>query len=171
MMATDGFAPYQRLFGTAAILGGVLRLGANFFPWRPGDPFLEALAAAIDLLLIFGFMGFYCKNASRLGTAGLTGFVISISGLAFITGPDGVFHGIDIYQTGVAIIGAGLVIFSLSLLVNATALPAATAWIGAAAAQTAGWALNAPQTGFFAAGILFAFGFVFVGLEQFRRGT
>ncbi len=161
--------PYQRLFGVAAIIGGALRMGGNFIPWRAGDPALEAFAATIDLLLIFGLSGLYFQNASRLGALGLIGFVITISGLAFITGPDGVFHGIDIYSTGVVVIGAGLVILSLSLLKNAIASPAAIAWIGAAATQVGGWTFGAPALGFLAAGFLFGLGFVFAGFALVRR--
>jgi len=152
-----------------AVIGGAMRIGGNSITWRANDPVLETYAASIDLLLIFALSALFFQYAARLGVVGLIGYIMSVSGLAIITGPDGVFHGFDIYQTGVVIIGAGLVFLSAALFMSGVARLAAFAWIGAALAQIAGWSLGAPVAGFLAAGVLFGLGFVFAGLTLLRH--
>jgi hypothetical protein len=152
----------------AAIAAGALRLGSPFLDWTSATPGLEIFALIVDLGLLFGLAGFYFANAPRLGAIGLAGFVISASGLAAITGPDGAAFGVDIYATGAQVIGAGLLVFSIALLMARTAPLAALAWIAAAIVSVAGGWMGRGDFAFTIAGTLFALGFIAAGVDLLR---
>lgn len=109
------FSPYP-LCAIAAISGGALRLASPFLDWSTMTPSLELFALVIDFSLLFGLAGFYFANAGRLGVSGFLSSFIAALGLASITGPDGVFYGIDVYQAGAQVIGIGLLFFGVVLI-------------------------------------------------------
>lgn len=164
-------APYLRGLGFFAILGGGARILSSFIPWTGESAPLEAFYFGIDLCLLFGLMGFYSAIGAKLGLAGFAGFLIAASGVAFITGPDGVAFGVDIYNTGVAIIAAGLAILSAMLLIRRIARSAALLWLTAIAASIIGGALGHQDLGFTISGVAFGAAFVAAGIVTMREAS
>ena len=161
-----------RLLGVAAILGGLLRIGSAFIPWAPNVAWLEAFYLVIDVLLLFGLMGFYFAHRARLGAFGFVAFVIAESGIAAIVGPDATAFGIDTYATGVLVITIGLTLLSLAILATRGA-PwwVAACWLGSAIVGVGGSALGQAELGFFAGGILFGLGFIAAGVATMNAAT
>jgi len=164
-----------RLAGAAAALGGAARVLSAFVPYVPSHPGLEALYAAIDVLLSFGLVGAYLTRAREIGVAGLCAFVLAASGLSFIGGPDADVFGFSTYQVGGAVVALAMAAFGAIVLVRRAAAPWAPAcWIASLAAglvaslgpagdsRYAHWA-------FVAAGVLFGAGFVAIGREMLRQ--
>jgi hypothetical protein len=161
-----------RILGVAACLGGLLRIGAAFIPWAPDVAWLEALALAIDVLLLFGLMGAYLAYRAQLGVFGFIAFVIAEAGIASIVGPDSVAFGIDTYQAGVLTITLGLTLFAIQLLVTrAGPMWAPLAWIASAAIGVGVTAGGYPALGFHFGGVLFGLGFVLAGVALVRSAT
>jgi len=160
------FSPYP-LCAVAAIGGGALRLASPFLDWSTMTPSLELFALVVDFSLLFGLAGFYFANAERLGVTGFLSSFIAALGLASITGPDGVFYGIDVYQAGAQVIGVGLLLFGVVLVAKNIARLAGAAWILSAAASVIGGALGQGALGFQIAGVLFAVGFIAAGLSLY----
>lgn len=158
-----------RVLSSAAVLGGALRIGSAFIPWTPNVAWLEAFYLVIDVLLLFGLMGFYFAHRARLGVFGFIAFVVAESGIAAILGPDGVAFGVDVYATGVLVITIGLTLLSLATLITRAA-PwwIAACWIGSTLAGVGGSLTGQAELGFFAGGILFGLGFVAAGMAQLR---
>lgn len=156
--------------GSAAIAAGALRIVSSFIPFVSGSAALESLYLVIDLGFLFGLIGFYTARAGGLGWLGLTGFVLALAATALITGPDPVFAGIDIYQTGSLILVAGLAVMAIAMLVGRIGpLWAALAWLGVPVAVVAGTAAGQPALGFMTAGILVGAGFIGIGLALVQR--
>ncbi len=151
--------------GLAALLGGVLRILAAFVPFEPGLVGLETFYALIDIALLAGLTAFYVLRSEALGALGFAGFLVTFTGLALITGPDGMFAGMDMYEFGVLVIAAGLVLMSIQI-VRRRISPVWTgyAWLAAPVLSIAGDAAGYPDRGFIAAGIAFGLGFIGVGL-------
>lgn len=148
--------------GSAAIIGGGLRVIAAFIPWQPGDVLLETFYAGIDVALLAGLIGIYVARSSALGVIGFVGFGIAFVGQALIVGPDDVFLGVDMYEAGIAVIATGLVILSCQIIRTQSFpnwIPAL--WIAAPLMSVGSGAAGFPDQGFFAAG--FAYGLAFVG--------
>ncbi len=155
-----------RILGSAAILGGALRIGSSFIAWEAGVGWIEALAFGIDVALVFGLMGTYLANRSRLGWFGLAAFAVAETGVASIVGPDTTSFGIDTYEAGVAAISIGLALLSLVMLFKrAGSAAAAICWIASLIAGVVGGALGQGEFGFFLGGMLFGLGFVAAGLD------
>lgn len=165
--------PYLRVFGIFAIAAGLARIASSFIDWRESGGALEAFALAIDLGLLFGLTGFWLAHAKELGPFGLAAYLVAASGIALITGPDGTAYGVDVYETGVTIIGLGLAFLGAVILARGVdARLGAIAWLLAVAASVGGGAIGKPEEGFMAAGIIFGAGFVFAGMTVLaKRGA
>jgi hypothetical protein len=159
------------LSGCAAIAAGVMRIGTSFLAWDAAVAWQEAVADAIDVLLLFGFMGIYLAHREASGWVGLAAFVVVEAGIGSIIGPDTVSFGIDTYQAGVAAISIGLAILSLVMLMRrAGSAVAAICWIASLGAGVGGGFAGEAAFGFFLGGILFGLGFVAAGLHLVLPG-
>ena len=97
-----------RLGGLAAIVAGVLRTAASFWPSSQPGVGLEMLYLVIDLCILFGIMGVYAFQCEQSGRWGVVGFLLAVSGTAFVTGPDGRLGGVNVYDAGALVLGTGL---------------------------------------------------------------
>ncbi|NOT39879.1 MAG: hypothetical protein HOP13_05245, partial [Alphaproteobacteria bacterium] len=145
-----------RLAGAAAMLGGAMRVATAFVPWAPGVAWLEAVAFAIDVLLLFGLMGVYLAHRAVLGWAGLAAFVLAVIGIASIVGPDAAVFGIDTYLAGVHAISVGLAVLGLVMLSARVETIAAIFWLASLGVGLAGGFIGQGAAGFLIGGILFA---------------
>jgi hypothetical protein len=154
----------RRLGGGAAIAGGVVRIAMAFVVWRPNVAWLEAVAFAIDVLLLFGLMAIYLAQHQSLGGVGLVAFVVAETGIASIVGPDTVAFGIDTYQAGVAVISLGLSLLAIQMLRRRSgSRAAAVLWLSSTVVGLAGGAAGHPGAGFVAGGVLFGLAFATAG--------
>lgn len=160
-----------RLAGTAAILGGALRI-VSALPLTQDRVTLEWLWTGIDVLLTFGLFGIYSPRAERLGFLGLASFIIAIAALSFIGGPDADVFGFSTYEQGAMTLVIALIGLSIAWL-SAKEKPilAPICWFGSALAAGALGAMPAPfpDYAFMIAGILFGAGFVFAGLPLLKH--
>lgn len=151
--------------------GGVCRIVANFIPYMPESPPLEALYALTDLCLMFGLLAIYASVHERTGAAGLVGFSIAMAGLASIVGPDAAVFGVDFYLAGACVMLIGMLILSFSLLFARRLRIPAWLWIASFAlsmtAAATGQALPAMLSG-----LAFGTGFVLAGfaINSFLAG-
>lgn len=150
--------------GLAALLGGALRIIAAFIPFEPGLIGLEVFYALIDIALLAGLTAFYLLRSDVFGAVGFTGFATTFTGLAVITGPDGMFAGMDMYEFGVLVIALGLVLMSIQIVrIRISPVWAGYAWLATPALSIIGDMAGYPDQGFIAAGIAFGLGFIGVG--------
>jgi hypothetical protein len=160
-----------QVLGAFAVLGGVLRTGSTFIPWDGSDA-IETLAFVIDVCLLFGLIGVYLSVRAQVGWFGFAAFAVALTGIASIVGPDGMMFGINTYQLGTLIIVAGLVAFSIAMLVRrAGSRLAAVLWIASPIVAIASTMANQPENGFSLGGILFGLGFVVAGLRLVSPGN
>lgn len=158
-----------KMAGAAALLGGGARIVASFIPWSPGEPSLEALYAAIDMLLLLGLVGLYGRKSTVLGAPGLVAFIVAVCSFSFIGGPDADPFGFSTYQVGAAVLALAMASFGAVALVRRAMPPwAPIGWIasllaGLLAAATGG------ASGLAAAGVLFGAGFTAAGLAMMRE--
>jgi len=158
-----------RLAAFAAILGGALRAGASFMPVGETTAAIEAFYLVIDLALLFGLIGIYLGRCERAGPIALAGWLLAMTGLAVITGPDAAAFGVDVYYVGVMVIMAGLTTLSLSLVMRGVRLNGAPwLWIGSLAAAILSGVPAAAQIGLILSGVLFGAGFVAAGTALLR---
>lgn len=154
------------LAGVAAIVAGGARVGTSFLTWDSTVVWQELLATGIDVLLLFGLMGFYLAHRVLFGWAGLAAFVVAEAGIGSIIGPDTVSFGVDTYQAGVVAISVGLASLSLVMLIRgAGSAAAAICWILSLAVGVGGGFIGQAAFGFFLGGLLFGLGFVAAGLS------
>jgi hypothetical protein len=160
-----------RLGGAAAVIAGVLRIITSF----PvvADPLVrEALYDIIDALLLFAVMGVYLERHQKLGYMGLASFIVAVSALSFIGGPDADPFGFSTYQQGAAALLIGLLGLSFAWLrAGQKPLWAAAFWFLSAIAGGVLARFPAPfnSYGFTAAGVLFGAGFVAAGVPLVNR--
>ena len=154
-----------QLAGGAAVLGGAMRIAMAFVPWAPGVAWLEAVAFAIDVLLLFGLMGVYVVHRAALGWFGFAAFVLAETGIASIVGPDTVAFGIDTYLAGVHAIAVGLALLGAVMLSVRVEIMAGACWIASLVVGLAGGLIGQGAAGFLIGGILFGLGFVAAGLS------
>jgi hypothetical protein len=159
-----------RLAGAAAVLGGGLRIATAFMTWD-GSAGLEAIAFAIDVLLLFGLMGIYLAHRAALGWAGLAAFVVAETGVASIIGPDVEAFGIDTYLAGVHAISIGLAALGAAMLLKRIDAVAAICWIASLAVGAAGALVGQAAAGFLIGGVLFGLGFVAAGIALLMPAT
>ena len=151
-----------KMGGYAAIVGGVLKLVAAFIPYTPQSAFLEGLYGVIDAGLLFGLIAVYLVAARSIGWIGLTSFVIALSALASIIGPDAEMFGIDFYQTGATAFTFGLTALSLQLFRKRILIAPAALWTASALIGATLTSVGSPFA-FTAAGIAMSAGFIVAG--------
>ena len=155
-----------KTFGAAAaIAGGGLRIISTFIPYEAGSASLEALYGVIDLCLLFGLLGVYLATAEKVGLAGLGFFLVAMSGLASIVGPDAQAFGVDFYRAGALVFVIGLAGFSVQLLRGGMLAPSAMLWIVTLACSLAS-AFAPPM--FIGAGVALGAGFAAAGYSVLR---
>ena len=120
---------FGALFG---VIGGALRIIAIFIPYAPETAWLEALYATIDLGFLFGLIAAYLATADILRLPGFTGFIIALSGVASIVGPDPQMFGINFYWAGSSVFVFGLALLSVDMLRTRQMPLAASFWIASA---------------------------------------
>lgn len=152
---------HHTFFALAATASGAVRMLMAFMPWQDENAMLELLAALIDAGFLFGMIGLYLRTADRIRTVGTVGFFLAFVGIASILGPDPVFLGINLYQTGSGVAVIGLAALSAHWLFSgAGPTLSAILWIGAALLGAG--ALFFPIL-FMPAGFLFGAGFMTAG--------
>ncbi len=151
-----------RMGSYVAIGSGVLKLVVAFIPYTHQSAFLEGLYGVIDAGLLFGLIAVYLFAASRIGWVGLASFVIALTALASIVGPDAEMFGIDFYQTGSTVFALGLTALSLQFLYRRILTAAATLWIASAVIGVVLSSVGSPFA-FTAAGIALSAGFILAG--------
>ena len=128
----------------AAFTGGALRIGTAFFTTATTTAATEVLYGIIDICFLFGLLGFYTLNFQKLGNTGLLGFVVAITGVATILGPDPVLEGVDFYFFGAGVFAIGLIILAIAMIGARVAPAAAICFIltlafGALSSMTTHW--------------------------------
>tara|TARA_R110000868_G_scaffold128679_1_gene336955 strand:- start:2586 stop:3122 length:537 start_codon:yes stop_codon:yes gene_type:complete len=155
---------FGALFG---FLGGALRIVAIFIPYTPETAWLEALYAVIDLGFLFGLLATYLSTADTLRLPGLTGFIIALSGVASIVGPEAQIFDIDFYWLGSSIFVTGLAILSTDLLRAGQMRVTAGFWLASALAGVVSiW--SASPFAFEIAGAALGCGFIVAGLTAIK---
>ena len=152
----------MRFGAWAAILAGALRIASTLIPYEANSAPLETLYAVIDLGLMFGLIALYIATAEAAGRIGLAGFIVALTGIASIVGPDAIAFGVDLYRIGALVFVIGLAILSLQLLRARTLRASATFWIFTLASSLASPFL--PQA-FVAAGLTLGAGYILAGLS------
>ena len=158
-------AGLARVGALAAILGGALRIVSSFIPYEANSAPLEALYGVIDVCFVFALIAIYIAGAEVVGLAGLAAFLLAMTGLASIVGPDAQAFGIDFYRVGALVFVIGLAGLSVQLLRARMMAPSALLWIGTLAASLVSAML--PQA-FMATGVLIGAGFVLAGVGMLR---
>jgi hypothetical protein len=126
---------------------------------------LDQIWFATDVLLMLGVAGWYFSRAERLGTPGITGFVVSVFALLMIRsaalfGPHG-------YMQGAALLLAGLLVMNLLTLFrrDGTILPVML-WLASLVVAAMAFLASGPLAA--VAGVLFGLGFIAAGIELWR---
>jgi len=105
-----------KLYASACVLGGFLRVIASFLDYDSAADAIEVLYITTDLLLVLGLIGFYSVYRQSLLWLGHLGFATAICAIAFIAGPETEIFDISAYQVGSPIIGVGLLLLSINLI-------------------------------------------------------
>ena len=155
-----------RLAGLAAILAGVLRVGASFLPATEPSAPLEWLYLVIDVAIMFALVGIYAYQHAESGVLGFVGFVLSVVGTESIGGPDGMIGDLDIYRAGTTVIGVGLVFLAAGSL-RAAKLPVyvPVLWIVSTLVAMTTFVAEGSGVPFLISGITFGLGFIGAGLR------
>ena len=155
----------HRVLGAAAIAGGLLRIANSFTGSMFSAPTLDQIYFATDLLLMLGVAGWYFSRAERLGTPGMTGFVIAVFALLMIR--SGAMFGPHGYMQGAALLVAGLIVMNLLTLFrrDGPLLPVML-WLVALVIAAMAFVASGPLTT--VAGVLFGLGFVAAGVDLWR---
>ncbi len=153
-----------RSLGVLGILAGGGRLVVSYVPELQNDTVREALYLLIDLGLLFGLTGFFLAVATAVGRLGFLGYLVGASGIALISGPDGMFMGRDIYQAGSLVIGAGLVLLSVSLFLKGVQVLPGVFWVLAVISGLIGPYLDYGTAAEMLTGTFFGLGFLVAGL-------
>jgi hypothetical protein len=150
----------------AAVAGGALRMASTFIPYEAASAPLETLYGVIDLCLLFGLIAVYVANAEAVGLLGLCAFLVGLSGVASIVGPDSTVFGIDLYRIGALVFVTGLAGLSVQLLRARVMMLSASLWIATFVASLAASVL--PQA-FMAAGLCIGAGYLAAGFGLMRK--
>jgi catechol 2,3-dioxygenase-like lactoylglutathione lyase family enzyme len=154
----------KRLGGWAAIGGGAMKLVAAFIPYVPQSACLESLYAAIDAALLFGLIAVYLAAAARIGWIGLVSFVIALTALASILGPDPVMFDVNFYEAGGVVFSLGLAVLSVQLLRSRMFTIPSVLWIATVLIGTLLTLANSPLA-FIVSGITLSIGFIVAGYK------
>ncbi len=160
MIATPAVG-LMRFGAWAAMAAGVLRIASTFTPYEANSAPLETLYAIIDLGLVFGLIAICLSTADIVGRIGLLAFIVALSGLASIVGPDTVTFGLDLYRIGALVFVLGLGVLALQLLRARILRAAAALWLLTLASSLASAFI--PQA-FLAAGLTLGAGYVLAGV-------
>lgn len=158
-----------QISGGAAFLGGVLEIAARLinFPWSNDGQ--ESLYLVIDLLFLYGLLGLFSAHIERWGLLGFMGFIIALSGVASLVGPDGKLYGMDLYVLGGAAFAIGLAVMSMVLLRRGVfLLGAPLAWVGALCLGIMGAIIPQMPVLDHLSGVSFGFGFILAGFTLLR---
>lgn len=143
----------------AGAVGGALRIVSAFIPYVPDSPALELLYGAIDIGLLFGLLAAYLFAAEAVGAVGLTGFVVALTGLASIVGPDSHAFGIDFYLLGSAVYMLGLAALAVQLVRSRALVATGWFWLVAAASGVV-FALAAAAPALVVSGVTLGLGYI-----------
>jgi hypothetical protein len=143
----------------AGAIGGVLRVVAAFIPYVPDQPWLELLYGAIDIGLLFGLLAAYLFAAEAVGAIGQCGFVVALTGLASIVGPDSHAFGIDFYLLGSGLFILGLTVLAIQLVRCFVLAAAGWLWLVAAAAGAV-FAATGSAPALIASGVALGLGYI-----------
>jgi hypothetical protein len=156
-----------RLGGAAAIVGGVLRIGAAFAPSMLSEGQAQALYLVVDVFLLAGLLAVYARYAVVVGWIGLVGFLAALIGFCLIR--TGVLFGMETYA-----VGGGLCLFGAAFI--GSRMPADPGfprlapmlWMAAVVIGVAGAFWPMVAWGVALAAILFALGFAAAGVALIR---
>jgi len=104
-----------RSSGAAAVAGGALRIAEPLLRRALTASSLSFAYFAIDVLLLFGIIGWYGWRADKLGIAGLAGFATGVAGILIIRSAS--LFGTAGYQIGAAALLLGLAIMNTPALI------------------------------------------------------
>ncbi len=154
-----------RLGGIAAMAAGSLRIAASFIAYSaPTTVAQELFYLVIDLCILYGVLAVYFFQVVEVGSFGFAGFLLALSGVAILVGPDGSIGGVSMYQVGSACLLLGLTLISI-VGWRAARLPryALASWILSTVLAVFGSLPGAPAILFLLAGLAFGIGFVAAG--------
>src|SRR5262245_10479230 len=104
-----------RLGAVAAMAAGSLRIAASFIAYSdPTTVAQELFYLVIDLCILYGVLAVYFFQLAEVGSLGFAGFLLALSGVAIIVGPDGSIGGISMYQVGSGSLLVGLTLISIA---------------------------------------------------------
>ena len=152
------------LAGTAAIIGGAMRVGEPLLKAAFHGSSLLISYFAIDVFLLFGLIGWYAWRSEKLGIAGLIGFLSGAVGIliirsAAIFAPQG-------YAVGATLLLAGLVMMNVPALIRRDGpVCPPLLWLIAFVCGLGSLAY-APLA--FVAGTVFGIGYIFAGISLLR---
>ena len=153
-----------RSSGAAAIVGGALRIAEPLLRSALTPASLSFAYFAIDVLLLFGIIGWYAWRADKLGIAGLAGFAIGVAGILVIRSAS--LFGAAGYQIGAAALLFGLAVMNAPALIRREG-PVAPPSLWLASFMCGLASLVFAQLGV-VAGVLFGLGYVLCGLALLR---
>jgi hypothetical protein len=154
-----------RTLGVAAAVGGALRIFDSFTGSVFDMDTLDRMYFATDVFLMLGLAGWYFSRAQRLGSPGLTGFILSAVGLmiirsAYLFEPRG-------YMIGSVLFLIGLVVMNvLTILRRDGPIAAPVLWN---VSLVFGFLALASGPIAPAAAVIFGLGYVAAGIEIWRH--
>ena len=154
-----------RLGAVAAMAAGTLRIAASFIAYSdPPTVAQELFYLVIDLCILYGVLAVYFVQRVEVGSLGFAGFLLALSGVAIIVGPDGSIGDVGMYQVGSASLLLGLTLISIAGW-RAARLPryALATWILSTVFGILGSLPGAPTIFLLLAGLAFGIGFVGAG--------
>jgi hypothetical protein len=149
----------------AAMAAGTLRIAASFIAYSdPTTVAQELFYLVIDLCILYGVLAVYFVQRVEVGSLGFAGFLLALSGVAIIVGPDGSIGDVGMYQVGSASLLLGLTLISIAGW-RAARLPryALATWILSTVLGILGSLPGAPTIFLLLAGLAFGIGFVGAG--------
>ena len=154
-----------RTLGVAAVIGGGLRIVDSFTGSVFDMATLDRMYFATDVFLMLGLVGWYFSRAQRLGSPGLTGFVLGVLGLmiirsAYLFEPRG-------YMIGSVLVLVGLVVMNvLTILRRDGPIAAPVLWN---ISLVFGFLALASGPLAPVAGVIFGVGYILAGIEVWRH--
>lgn len=164
-----------RITGTAAIVGGLMRLATPFVGMLLEDRWLHLSWVVTDFLLLVALVGVFLTVRRRVGVPGMLAGAVSVFGMLLVRSSAEHIFGPASYDVGSAIWALGMALLAVLILIGqGTSFRwACLFWIGALAFGVVGVAIpGLPDLWLEAgqwAGLLFAAGFVFAGIELLRN--
>ena len=160
----------NRLFGVGGIVGGLLKIFLAFVRSAADRDLLQTLYALTDLGLILGLVGIYMLYRDRFSILGNSGFILTLLGLSFISGPETTLYGVNAYDIGFPVMCGGLALLSIGQLFIAGHPKLAPSLV------LAGSVMSVPQLELLAslnfqmlASVFFGVGFVLYGAYLIRQ--